>query len=201
MNKRELAVKEFIESNIELIDENNFSKLYIMAGYDPYSIRGTMTEMLLSAGIDPLDYMNYIPKQYLWNTKTEYFKIPPTIEQIEDEALGLTNLSQITIPSNVSKVGINAFGGCHNLKEIMIEEGVKRIEDYCFSGCMGIEKVYLPKSIRYLGRDIFQHNEPIINIYYNGKEEDWILVIRDRDVFLKSKVIIYGLDFEQQFGC
>lgn len=201
MNNQDPAVKEFIESNIELIDENNFSKLYITAAYNSRpTFVSNITEFLLSANIDPLVYMDFIPKLYLWHTSTEHFTIPSYIRKIENDAFGFTNLSHITIPSSVISIGVNAFCSCRQLKGVIIEEGVKRIEDYCFSTCFNIEKIYLPKSIQYLGRDIFQYNKPIIHIYYNGLEKDWILVMRDRDAFLKSKVIVHGLDFERQYS-
>ena len=58
-------VKNFIEKYIELVREEDFSQLYIKATKELGSYVGELTRILLDIDIDPLDYLDYIPENFL----------------------------------------------------------------------------------------------------------------------------------------
>lgn len=60
---------------------------------------------------------------------------------------GCDSLTQISIPSSVTKIGDNAFYGCISLKDIVLPNSVKSLGEYAFDGCSSLETVTLSDSI------------------------------------------------------
>lgn len=94
MNQKEEAVK-YIKDNINLIDSNNFEELYDSTVI-PAWIVGEVTALLLEAGIDPLLYIDNIPRYYL------------------DES----DITSFVIPKHIKSIGGSAFYDCTSLKAI-----------------------------------------------------------------------------------
>ena len=66
---------------------------------------------------------------------------------------GLTNL---TLPSGVTSIGIAAFRGCSGLTSLTLPSGVTEIGYSAFSGCSGLTSIYVyPENLPELGTDIF----------------------------------------------
>ena len=57
-------------------------------------------------------------------------------------ALGLTGLTEITIPNSVTSIGSNAFSGCTGLTNITIPNSVTFIGYNALSDCTGLKTVY-----------------------------------------------------------
>lgn len=66
-----------------------------------------------------------------------------------------TNLSKITIPNSVTKIGQMAFRGCINLKQIELPKKLKRIEDHTFQSS-GLTSVIIPDSVKSIETDAFR---------------------------------------------
>lgn len=128
-------IKQFIEQNIQLIDEYNFKKLYNKAAeiFDDEEIP-ELTEIFLESGIDPLLYLDSVPERYGSDL----------------------SIKEITVPSNIKVIGASAFANCHNLKEAVFKEGVDEIESRAFSGCESLVKLYFPDSLSQLNAEVFQ---------------------------------------------
>ena len=63
---------------------------------------------------------------------------------------GNENVTDIILPSTISRIGTGAFSGCRNLRNITIPRNVKQIDKGTFAGCDSLQ-----------------------NIYYEGTPEDW----------------------------
>lgn len=90
------SLEEFVTENSTLIDRYMFDEVYELASkYDKYG--GFTTNMfsllLIKNGINPLDYMTFIP----------------------DHFINKLNITDIKIPSNIKKIGKFAFYECQNL--------------------------------------------------------------------------------------
>jgi hypothetical protein len=59
----------------------------------------------------------------------------------ENAFYGCTSLADITIPENVKDIGSNAFRGCTSLVTITISENVTTIGDGFLSGCSGLMEI------------------------------------------------------------
>ena len=59
-----------------------------------------------------------------------------------------------TIPSSVTSIGEQAFGGCDGLTSVTIPSSVTSIGDKAFFACGGLKSVTLPKGVK-IGRNAF----------------------------------------------
>ncbi len=154
--KLQPPVKEFIEEYIDLIDNNRFEELYSILT-DPSLLIATrdVTDALLEVGIDPLDYMTFIPEAFARGSRRSMsnYKIP-------------------TKTSTIDKIYDYAFSGT-DIEEFIIPEGVQLINNRVFLNCSYLTKIYLPSTLRMMGTCIFSGCGSLYNIYYNGTMEQW----------------------------
>ena len=166
------AVQEFIESHIELIDKNDFTSLYIKATtiwtFPDNNNTSILTETLLDASINPLDYMDYIPLCMFWNSNISTIDIPETITFIENDAFFGSQLTQVSIPASCDSIGPNAFAMCHNLNKIIILNPNIDLDNETFS------------------------ESPIKYITYNGTIAQWITI--SKDLILPEKYLLQAND-------
>ena len=149
MNQEDII--NFLRVNTGLLEEGNFDELYSRYRQAFYSI-GTctpLTELLIDAGIEPLDYLNTIPDQYAPNCNL---------------------ITKVVIPENIKSIGDYAFYGCTGLTSVTIGNGVTGIGGYAFSYCMGLTSVIIPNSVVEIGKYAFND---IADIKYEGTKEEW----------------------------
>lgn len=114
------SLKNFIEENIELIENGEFEVIYSDLDADfRYTLIGDFTEALIKAGIDPAKYMKEIPPHYLGGTSLRSYTIPNNITAIGEYAFsGYNGLTEVVIPSTVTSIGAYTFRYCHELRSI-----------------------------------------------------------------------------------
>lgn len=114
------SVKQFIEENISLIDDNDFISLYEKAQqylteeYEdclvPY-----LTEALLECDINPLSYMSKVPKHYLQKSSLKYLDIVEPIAYIGNDTLSCPLLETLQIPKTLTNLDLDNFYQNKNL--------------------------------------------------------------------------------------
>lgn len=114
------SLKNFIEENIELIENGEFEVIYSDLDADfRYTFIGDFTEALIKAGIDPAKYMKEIPPHYLGGTSLRSYTIPNNITAIGEYAFsGYNGLAEVVIPSTVTSISARAFRYCRELESI-----------------------------------------------------------------------------------
>lgn len=170
-------VKKFIEENADLIEKGDFEQFYKKLETERISL-GQFTEVFLSAGIDPAEYMREIPSYYLsyylTGTKIASYTIPQNITSIAEYAfLDCKNLTNIVIPGNVKAVGKGAFFGCESLKSAVMAEGVTEIKSYAFQLCTELQDVTIADSVTSIGRSAFDGCSKLTAINYLGTKDKW----------------------------
>lgn len=128
------SVKEFIEDNIDLIEDRAWDQIYDNAVYhlDSESIGG-FTLAMLSIGEDPLETLDYIPDYYLSDAKIESFNIPDHIHQLCEGCFSYSSLKEIVIPDSVTTIDMYAFYDCTDLERVKIPPNVISIADNSFN--------------------------------------------------------------------
>lgn len=74
-------------------------------------------------------------------TGCKHTVIPNTVVSIGNYAFGGCNMTSISIPNSVTKLGYGVFNWCSNLTAIVIPSSVTKIDGQQFSGCDNLEKV------------------------------------------------------------
>ena len=73
--------------------------------------------------------------------------IPSGISRIPDKLLsGCKSLKAIQIPDTITEIGASAFENCTGLTEIVIPESVQSIQREAFSGCSNLTAVQIPEA-------------------------------------------------------
>ena len=128
-NKNKMNIENFIKENTNDINNNNWGQIYknllsdCVNSDSSLTIIGKFTEMLLSCGINPLLYMNYIPQFFLnGSTKTYNFEIPNNIKEIRQNAFSHSNILHINIPSSITQINDLAFIASNSIEEINIQD-------------------------------------------------------------------------------
>lgn len=201
---------DFIKDNLNLIDINDFGKLYLNI---PLKYRGDVTSLLLEADIDPLKYVDRIPRYYLYNQKgIKSIKIPNSIKFIEGSAFsGCQDLKSINIPDSVMLIGNYAFHTCNSLSSVNIGNGVVKISDHAFYDCNSLTNITIPdsveeiqnrafsfctsltnitlgKGIKGISYDIFDGCRSLKDVNYNGTKKQWYKILKDYNWNLSSEI-------------
>lgn len=182
-------VKKFIEENINLIEHERWDIIY-----DPQDSRSVytyffddkceripeFTAILLDAGIDPLESLDYVPSWYQYQPAIKYVNIPNHIKRVDYYAYGnCEELYRVTLPNSIKHIGERAFYGCTKLEGIYLPDSVTNIEEEAFAYCKKLSAVSLPKDIckdcdiPVLPNNLFYSAADVLNITYRGTAEEW----------------------------
>ena len=126
-------VEQFLNDNKKLLNNYDFKTLYSSTKLVNEEI-GLMTNILLKAGFNPLQYLDHVPYAYLY---------------------GQTDVTNIEIPNNITYIDLCAFASCTNLKSVTIPNSVELIDDSVFSGCTSLTKIIIPNSVTFIGEEAF----------------------------------------------
>lgn len=161
-------VKQFIEDNIDLIDQNDFDTLYIKADFarEGFMTPASVTRELLDAGIDPMEYLTFVPSEYMYQF-SDITKVPWPTRRFD-------------------LIKTRAFGYCKNITEVIIPEGVMMIGSMAFAGCAKLTKLHLPKSLVSLGHTAF-FGTAIEEITYAGTVAQWQAVEQNPNWLSKAR--------------
>lgn len=153
------ALKDFIRDNIDLIDDNNFTTLYSHSNYPDILSIGHLSDTLFQAGINPLEYMNFVPRRFLNNsTATFELTLPGNIKGINSAAFSWSCVREVTINDNCEYIGQGAFAYADWLEKININKTtskLKIINEDCFDACVMLKHVELPDSLQALCEGAF----------------------------------------------
>ena len=146
-------LKQYIKTNLELIDNSDFiilyDNLYLQPWYDSVGNDVCqLTELLKSCGLDPLMHMKEVPEKYLYTSTQKSVIIPSGIEFIGRSAFEqMQDLEEIVIPSSCNVVNPRAFHSCPRMHTLTIMNPNIRIGNDAFLGCYGICDVYFSGSL------------------------------------------------------
>ena len=151
MNKK---VREFINEYSQAIDDNAWDEVYYKASTQLDSFTGALTDALLEAGIDPLNYLDYVPEAYCFGSKTTDIVLPEGIKTISIDAFADSKLEKIDFPSSLKTIDYDAFQSC-NLTEIDLHR-VQELGSAVFLGCKKLQKAIIPASVDTIPDGTFQ---------------------------------------------
>lgn len=84
--------------------------------------------------------------------------IPEGVTDIEDHAFSNSEITSVTFPKSLRRIGDQAFVHCKKLQRVELQEGLTAIGNLAFAECC-IEKVTLPKTLSVIGNEAFLNNQ------------------------------------------
>lgn len=108
--------------------------------------------------------------------------------------MGNETLKQVTIPSTVTEIRVNAFSDCTALEKVNLSEGVTSInEAFCNTS---IEVIHIPSTVRYLSLSAF-YNGKISKIIVEGEHSSllnfWFSASDSKRLDENAEIIFKGL--------
>lgn len=79
---------------------------------------------------------------------------------------GLTTLTTLKLPTNITKIEKFAFAGCSNLTECAIPESVTTIGDNAFAQCSKLKTIAIPSAVTSLGVAAFKGCDAVTNVTF-----------------------------------
>ena len=167
--------KMYLITNLKIVGEVNGTDwrfIREMAGCD-YDVQKTSGKLSILDLSDAkivkggLPYIKYNGGEYTSNDKLGYaafngcseltsLTIPSNVTSIGESAFaGCSELTSLTIPSNVTSIGESAFAGCGGLTSLAIPSGVTSIGWSVFENCSGLTSLTIPSSVTSIGSHAF----------------------------------------------
>ena len=148
-------LKQFLKDNKDMVNQKDFIHLYNKLKYISTSAIKEMTEMFLTLGVDPAEYLQVIPQQYFALSNSKYTQC------------FCPNNTKLNIVSNY------AFLNCISLEEALLPEGLQYIGFNAFCECKNLTTLDLPKSLVKIDKFAFHRCEKLRDIRFNGTIEEW----------------------------
>ncbi|MCQ2227714.1 MAG: leucine-rich repeat domain-containing protein [Bacteroidales bacterium] len=99
------------------------------------------------------------------NEEITEITIPEDVTSINDYAFpGCGHLTKIIMHENVYEIGTGAFSGCKKLTSIEIPKNVTKINESTFSGCSGLTSIVIHENITSIGRYAFSACSNLKNV-------------------------------------
>lgn len=200
-----MNLAEFIKTHVDEINNNDFTEVYedlleqLASNYEGIEYVGKFTDILIDAGINPLIYMNTVPKGYMTDSSQTHVEIPDNITKIDEFGfLYAKNLTEIEIPDNVTSIDRSAFQSCGNLSRVTIPDGIEIIEPHTFARCENLTDIVIPNSLKYIDVYAFDQCKKIQNIYITdmatwfslgGLYEIMRFESSDKNLYLNNKLV------------
>lgn len=100
----------------------------------------------------------YGAKLFINNMEMSEITIPSDITEIKSYAfIGCSSLTSVTIPDTVTLIGDYSFSMCSNLISITIPNSVASIGACAFSSCSSLKNITIPNRIKVIGNYTFNY--------------------------------------------
>ena len=83
------------------------------------------------------------------------FTVPSGVSVIDSFAFCAANLTQVTLPLDITEIKKGAFTSCYGLASVNLPDGLSSIEEYAFSSCTSLKSIVVPNSVLKMGNNVF----------------------------------------------
>ncbi len=166
-----------IETIFTTLSDDQKDKIEIIKGSMYYATTNTKEiEWLKQLGVEPnpYDIENGVLKSSTANLllmdDTGTITIPGNVTKIGLGAFrNLNGLKTIIIPSNVTEIESYAFSGNATLENVILSDGLITIGDFAFQDCVSLKSINIPDSVTTLGSTCFANCTSLIDVKLSNK--------------------------------
>ena len=134
-------------------------------GINPFSNCPNLTSIVVAEGNEKCDSRNNC-NAIIWVGGNGRFStylvvgcantvIPDDVEMICSDAFSGSGITEIEIPDNVKRIGVEAFKDCKELTRVVIPDSITTIESGTFKGCVKLTHVEIPWSVEEIDDSVF----------------------------------------------
>lgn len=154
-----MRIATYIKDNAELVEQNDWQQIYsnlnnLLPNKDKREIIPSLTQIANEFGVNPLDYLRFIPGFYSLGIGIESLAIPQNIETIGPWSFdSCKKLLSLDIPNKVIEIYKYAFARCSSLETVKLGNSLKAISAGVFLDCSNIKEITIPPSVT----DIYEY--------------------------------------------
>lgn len=104
------------------------------------------------------------------------YKNKPVTVIASDAFRNCRGITNITLPSSITRINPNAFEGCTALTGMVIPSGVTTIADGAFWNCTNLAWIVIPKSVTSIGLGATLGDAKLTHVFYTGTKEEWAVL-------------------------
>ena len=93
------------------------------------------------------------------NFKLATIDIPASVTTIDHYAFNYAGITEVTIPSGVTRIEEQTFANCRKLRKAILPDGITYIGNSAFSECHALEDVNIPANIETIDQYAFNNNK------------------------------------------
>lgn len=118
----------------------------------------TLRSISLPKGITKIGEYALAQDRYQ-NFKLAHIGIPAGVTTIDKYAFNYAGITEVTIPSGVTRIEEQTFANCRKLKKATLPDGITYIGNSAFSECHALEDVNIPANIETIDQYAFNNNK------------------------------------------
>ena len=90
---------------------------------------------------------------------SNWHDIPASVTTIDKYAFSYAGITEVTIPSGVTRIEEQTFANCRKLRKATLPDGITYIGNSAFSECHALEDVNIPANIETIDQYAFYNNK------------------------------------------
>lgn len=178
-----MGTREVINKYQSLLKDDRYDEIFKRCS--EAEARTLLDFLYNQVGINPLEFMTFIPNKFFYGMNIKGVTIPNTITTIGNSAFESSTIQDVYMSDSVVDMGRNVFRGCSELVKIRLSKGLTEIPDGTFANCTNLTKIFIPDAVTFIGRDAFENCNNIL-IGANFRKDP-----NNKIQFMKSDIEFY----------
>ena len=153
-------------------EDPDYGKAFVVAVEDTFKTSGTVANVQSSVTYDGKSFPvfqvgGYTSAGFSGCTALTQVNIPSSVTRIEDGAFSdCTALQSITIPDSVTYIGAQAFAGSTALSSVTLSNNLQELKELTFFECSSLKQLTIPASVEKIKKPFGTTGETVESISF-----------------------------------